>query len=425
MIKTLDSLKLLVKCGLLGIILMSGLASATEIYHPDLPPPTQVNHALNEHLLVLNATSAVKIEQANQRRLRIGSYEFKLRVGAAHRNISNSGKIKKEWYVGLERPLRLFNKAAIDEDIGAAGVAHAQYALGNARHKAGRILLKLWFVWQRKQTQSILWRQQVTILKQQVQMAVKRVKAGEAPKLELNLALAAAAQAGVSWDQAQLRAQLAANKLARSFPAIQLPTQPILPPPIPISHDFAFWKSRILEDNHLIGMTRVQSQVKKLQARRSRADQTPDPTIGLLFSNEQAGNEKVSSVYLSMPIPNGHRSATADRAEQQAIMAANQELFIKRRLEGEIYATHLQAVKKFKTWQQAHQATFSINRNTQLIGKAYIMGEYSLLDSLTARRFALQSSIAENLALLDANEARYRLLLDAHLLWANDRTHSP
>lgn len=424
MIKTFDSLKLLVRCGLLGIILMSGFVSAAEINHPDLPPPAQVIQALNDHLLVLNATSTVKMEQANQRKLNSGNYEFNLRVGAAHRNITNTGQVRKEWYVGLERPIRLFNKVAIDEDIGAAGVAQAEYALGDARHEASRILLRLWFVWQREQVQATLWQQQVAILKQQAKMTEKRVKAGGAPKLELNLALAAAAQASVSRDQAQLRAQLAANELSKSFPAIQPPLTPILTPPTPISHDFAFWKSRILEGNHLLGMTKIRSQAKQLQAKRSRADQTPDPTIGLLYSNEQGGNEKLSSIYLSIPIPNGHRSATTESAEQQAMMAVDQENFIRRRLEGDIFAAHLQAVKKFKTWQQAHQAALSINRNTQLIAKAYIMGEYSLSDSLTARRFALQSSIAENLALLDANEARYRLLLDAHLLWASDENHS-
>ncbi|HEX7454893.1 MAG TPA: transporter, partial [Gallionella sp.] len=53
----------------------------------------------------------------------------------------------------------------------------------------------------------------------------------------------------------------------------------------------------------------------------------------------------------------------------------------------------------------------------------YTLGESSLSDSLTARRFALESSLAENLTQLDANEARYRLLLDAHQLWALDEDH--
>ena len=91
--------------------------------------------------------------------------------------------------------------------------------------------------------------------------------------------------------------------------------------------------------------------------------------------------------------------------------------FVKRRLEGDIYAVHTQTVSSFATWQQAHEAAQAIRSNAELVGKAYSLGESSLSDSLTARRLALESSLAENLVQLDANEARYRLLLDAHQLW--------
>ncbi len=399
------------------LALLSGIACAEEINRPDLPPSVQVESALNLHLTVLNATSELKMERANQRKWNSGSYEFNLRAGTGQRNIASTGQNLKEWDVALERPLRLFNKVSIDEDIGAASVARAEYALGDARHEAGRSLLRLWFVWQREQAQVALWQQQVDILKQQAQMTEKRVKAGDAPKLELNQAQAAAAQASVSWHQAQLRAQLAGNDLTRQFPAIQLPEK--LPPATPqaVEHDFAFWKSRVLEHNHELGMMQEQSRVQQLLAQRSRADQRPDPTVGVRYANESGGNEKVTGVYLSVPFSFGQRNATAEGAAQQAAIAADQEAFIKRRLEGDIYASHIQAVSSFATWQQAHEAAQAIRSNAELVGKAYSLGESSLSDSLTARRFALESSLAENLAQLDANEARYRLLLDAHQLW--------
>ncbi|MDP2695026.1 MAG: TolC family protein [Gallionella sp.] len=403
--------------GLLGLTLFSSLANAGEINRPDLPSPVQIESALNQHLTVLNATNELRMEHANQRKWNSGNYEFNLRAGTGQRKIVDAGQNLKEWDVALERPLRLFNKVGIDEDIGAASVARAEYALGGTRHEAVRTLLQLWFAWQREQAQVNLWQQQVDILKQQAQMTEKRVKAGDAPKLELNQAQAAAAQASVSWHQAQLRAQLAGNDLTRQFPAIHLPEK--LPPAIPqtVEHDFAFWKSRILEHNHELGMVQEQSHVQQLLARRSRADQLPDPTVGVRYANEASGNEKVTGVYLSVPLSFGQRSATADGVAQQAAIAADQEAFVKRRLEGDIYAAHAQAVSSFATWQQAHEAAQAIRSNTELVGKAYSLGESSLSDSLVARRFALESSIAENLAQLDANEARYRLLLDAHQLW--------
>jgi outer membrane protein, heavy metal efflux system len=319
--------------------------------------------------------------------------------------------------------LRLPGKVGIDQDIGAAGVARAEFALGDAHHEAGRMLLKLWFTWQREQAIVTLWQQQTDILKQQAAMTEKRVKAGDSPKLELNQSQAAAAQAGVSWHQAQMRAQLAGNDLTRSFPAIQLPEKSTSAIPVPIENDFAFWKSHIFDDNHELGMVQAQSHVQQLLAQRSRADLIPDPTVGLRFASELGGNEKVSGVYLTVPLSFGHRSATAQGVEQQAAIAADQEAFVKRRLEGDIYAAHLQAVKGFDIWQLAHEAATAIRSNAELVARAYTLGEVSLSDSLTARRLALESSLAENLAQLDANEARYRLLLDAHQLWAQGDEH--
>jgi outer membrane protein TolC len=439
----------------LGLAIFGSLANAEEINRPDLPPPVQIESALSSHLLVLNASSELKMEHANQRKWNSGSYEFNLRAGTGQRKIIDTGQNLKEWDVALERPLRLSNKLDIDKDIGATSVVRAEYALGNARHEAVRTLLQLWFAWQREQAQAALWQQQVDILKQQAQMTEKRVKAGDAPKLELNQAQAAAAQASVSWQQTQLRAQLAGNDLTRQFPAIQLPeklpfasdtllAEPadcgrrrgdgipapdacahrVIPSATPqaVEHDFTFWKSRVFEHNHELGMVQEQSRVQQLLAQRSRADQLPDPTVGVRYANEASGNERVTGVYVSVPLSFGQRSATTEGAAQQAAIAADQEAFVKRRLEGDIYAAHTQAVSSFATWQQAHEAAQAIRSNTELVGKAYSLGESSLSDSLIARRFALESSLAETLAQLDANEARYRLLLDAHQLWplAND-----
>jgi outer membrane protein TolC len=400
--------------------LFSNFTIAEEFNRPDLPSPAQIESALNNHLTVLNATNELRMEHANQRKWNSGNYEFNLRAGTGQRKIADSGRNLKEWDVALERPLRLFNKVGIDEDIGAASVARAEYALGDARQNAGRTLLQMWFAWQREQAQAALWQQQVDILKQQAQMTAKRVKAGDAPKLELNQAQAAVSQANVSWQQAQLRAQLAGADLTRQFPAILLPEKPSLATPQTVEADLAFWKSRVLEHNHELGMAQEQNRVQQLLAQRSRADQLPDPTVGVRYANEASGNEKVTGVYISVPLSFGQRSATAEGVAQQAAIAADQEAFVKRRLEGDIYAEYTQAVSSFATWQQAHEAAQAIRSNADLVAKAYSLGESSLSDSLIARRFALESSLTENLAQLDANEARYRLLLDAHQLWPLD-----
>jgi outer membrane protein TolC len=89
-------------------------------------------------------------------------------------------------------------------------------------------------------------------------------------------------------------------------------------------------------------------------------------------------------------------------------------------LEGDIYAAHTQALSSYQIWLQAREAAASIRQNADLVSRAYSLGESNLSETLTARRLALESSLAESLMRLDANEARYRLLLDAHQLWTSD-----
>lgn len=397
----------------LACCLASGAAHAAA----DLPPDAQVQSALANHLLVLNAGSVLKQEYANQRRWNSGNYEFNVSMGAGQRNVALPNEKLREWYLDLQRPVRLPNKASLDEQIGLASVARADFALRDARHEAARQLLRLWFVWQREYSTGQLWRQQVDILNKLVTMTEKRVKQGDAPKLELNQAKAAVAQANVAWQQAELRVHLAGNDLLRQYPNVVLPEQLSPAEPRPLAQNFEFWKTQVFEHNHELGVVRAQTELQNLLAQRSRADTTPDPTIGVRVASDMGGNEKVLAMYVSVPLSFGLRSAAADAMAQQAIIAADQEAFVKRRLEGDVYAAHTQAVQSYRTWQQALAAARAIANNAELVATAYTHGESSLSDSLTARRIALESNLSAHLAQLDANEAHYRLLLDTHQIW--------
>jgi outer membrane protein TolC len=395
-------------------------AYAAETNYPDLPPHTQVDAALNSHISVLNAETGVKIEQVNQRKWESGNYEFNLRAGSSRRQIVSSEQKLKEWDVALERPLRLINKVMIDSDIGEEVVTRANFALGDARHEAGRTLLHLWFNWQREKMQVTQWQQQVENLMQQALTTEKRHKAGDAPRMELSQANAAVAQATVSLQQAKMRVELTGNELARQFPLIVLPSQLNASEPQPIAENFDYWKQTILNDNHELAMVRSERRIQQMLAQRSRADRLPDPTLGIRYSNEMGGNEKLAGVYLSIPLSFGLRSANAENAEYQAQIAGDRENAVQRRLEGDIYAAHTQALSSYQIWLQAREAAASIRQNADLVSRAYSLGESSLSETLIARRLALESTLAENLMRMDANEARYRLLLDAHQLWTSD-----
>lgn len=403
------------------LILLAALlplpALAQDVSYGDLPPLPQVEAALQSNVEVMTAETGIKVEQANQRRWEAGNHEFSLRMGGAQRHVRSSDLRLPEWDVALERPIRLPGKSGIDSSIGAEGVAHAQLAFEDARHHAGRVLLHLWFNWQRARAQTAQWQQQVDILAQQTTMTEKRLQAGDAPRMELNQARAALAQASVALQQARVRTEAAANELVRQFPELPLPPQVSLAEPQPIGHDLDYWRTRILNDNHELGMVQSETRIQHLLADRSRADRTADPTIGIRYASEIGGNERVTGVYVVVPFSFGMREAVAKGAAYRAEIAAEREAAVKRRLERDVLNTYNLGVGNFETWQQAHQAAIGIQQNADLIARAYGLGESSLSEVLAARRLALDAALTATVAQLDANEARYRLLLDAHLLW--------
>jgi outer membrane protein TolC len=391
----------------------------------DLPSSAQVDAALDQHLMVLNAQSQLQIEQANQRKRDAGEYEFTLRGGSYKETLYNANGVEnlRDWEVALERPFRLPNKMMIDSEIGAEGVLRGENALGDARHEASRSLLKLWFNWQRENAQKLQWQQQVTLLKQQSAITEKRIQAGDAPRMELNQINANVALANISLQQAQLRSQLAANELTRQFTALKLNDNiPVLKPQA-ISQELDYWQQIIRNHNHELGLSEAEQRYQQKLAERTSAERLPDPTLGFRYANQMSGNQKISGVYFSIPLSYSTRAANAEAAHQAAQIASDRNLAVHKRLEADIVATYTQVENNFQIWLQAREAGVALRQNAELIARAYRLGESSLGDTLIARRQALEASLAESLAQLDANEARYRLLLDAHQLWADSDHH--
>ncbi len=400
-------------------------AYAAEPDYPDLPPHDQVDSAIDKHLGVLNARTQLQIEQVNQRKRESGEHEFTLRAGTFEDHFFQANKIEgyRDWEVALERPFRLPNKMFIDREIGEEGITRGENALGDARHEASRTLLHLWFNWQRERTQVIQWQKQVDILGQQAAMTEKRIKAGDAPHMELNQVSAIAALASITLQQAHLRTELAASELSRQFSTIRLPNEISTSEPQPIKQDHVYWRQTILKNNHELAWVQAEHQLQEKLAERARADRISDPTIGIRYASQLNGNQKISGIYFSIPFSPGLRSANAEHAEHVAQIAADREQAVLIRLDADIYSAYTQAVNNYQIWKQARDAAFALRQNAELVARAYSLGESSLGETLIARRQSLEASLAESIARLDANEARYRLLLDAHRLWPDTDHH--
>ena len=404
----------------LAVCVVFPAAAETFQEYPDLPPLPMVVQAMDTYPAVLAAKSGIKIEEANRSRLEAGSYEYNVRLGSQRRTETALNQRYKEWEVNLERPFRLPGKASLDEALGKQGVEVSQWAYGDALHEAGRSLLGLWFTWYREHFQAQQWQDQVDILTKQLDAVNKRVKAGDAARLEAMLAEASLAEAEASLNQAKLREQMAATTLTSRFSGIALPANPVLAAPVPLSQSSAYWKDEILRQNHELGVARAETRRWQLQSSRSSADRLPDPTVGIRYASERDGTEKIVGLNLTIPLPGSGRAAVAEGAAARAEMAAHQEAGVLRKVEVEATATYATASTAYDTWQKAKLVAEKMQANADLMSRAYSLGEAGLPEVLLARRQALEAGLNAVLAQVDAAESRYRLLLDAHQLWPLD-----
>lgn len=382
----------------------------------DLPPLATVVEALTNNPDAQAARAGIDVGKARQLGLEAGPYEPNVRLGAGQRNIDGRGDFG-EWDISLERAFRLPGKAKLDQELGEQGVSQAELAYGDSLHEAKRELLRLWFAWVRAYNEVQQAQTQVETLKEQLRIVERRVQGGDAPRLEASLAGAALAQVEYALQQGELREQKAAIDLTQRFTGIQLPAAPTLINPVPITQTLDEWRERILASNDELSLARAQSRRAQLQAARADKNRQPDPTLGVRYASETGGDEQIAGVYISIPLTGKARAAAGREATAEAEIANFNEAKVLRRLNADIASVYASAQSSYRSQQSARSAADFTEKNAELIARAYSLGEADLSNVLIARRQAAEARLAASLAQLDANEARYRLLVDAHELW--------
>ena len=387
---------------------------------PDLPPAAQVGKALRAHPLVRAASAGIQIEEANRDRLAAGPHEFSLKLSTQQRRERPLGLNYREHEIGIERAIRLPGKAAKDAELGAAGVEQARFALADALHEGARLLLGRWFEWQREAAAASEWAAQVETLRRQHEVVGKRVGAGDAAKLEELLAGAQLAQAQGQQAQAGNRLESAALEFAQHFPGIALPAQVAIDGPPAIADSPEAWRERILAHNHELAVARGSSLRGRLAAQRLEAERVPDPTVGLRLGSERDGQERIVGVQLTIPLPGSGRAASARAGAAEADAASAREALVLARVEAEAQRTVRLAQSSRAQWLRLIEVAQRMDDNVRLLEKAWRLGEGQFTELQNARRQAIESRLAATQVRLDASEARYRLLLDAHRLWDFD-----
>lgn len=383
----------------------------------DLPANAVASALIDADPTVEQARHALQAARHRSGMLEAGPYEWTAKAMAQRRSYRSGEPSTSDWSAGLERTLRSGAKAALDRQSGQALLRQAQARLGEARHEAARALLTLWLTWVAAERTRALWDEQGVLAEAHVQAATQRRKAGDASMLTQNAAAADRAEVQRQQSLAANEAAKARARLAARFPTLAL-SAPSLGDPQPIAPDAALWRQRILAESDSLRIAEQAFRRAALAAERAQADRSPDPTVGVHAGLDASRAERVIGLSLSIPFGAGYRDAQAAEAMRLADAAGSAVQAHQRELEAEIAEALADAQGSLERWKFAEAATTATRENARLTQRAFALGEADLQALLLARRQSVEALLGAAQARTDALRARYRLLVDAHLIWA-------
>ena len=383
----------------------------------DLPSTEQALAAIDQDPAVMQALRALQVATHASAMRAAGPYEWTVGATGQRRRIEGIGS-SNEWSAQIERPIRIGGKAALDRDIGQAGLRQAQAELAAARQLAARALADHWLDWLAARQSRTRLQEQVATAEANLRAVETRRKAGDASLLEISVA-----QADVS--EAKRQASLAAAAQARAqaalrvrYPQLPLPlVAPALSEPLALERTEDQWRERILAVSGKVLAAQAALRKAEAMAARARAERTPDPTLGVFTAQEAFRSERVLGLTLSIPLGGTYRTQAALEAQQQAEVARAAVDRESREVEVEVATQVVEAASSLERWRLAEQATAAASDAARLTQRAYTLGEADLQTLLLVRRQWLDAINAAATARADALRARYRLLIDARLLW--------
>jgi outer membrane protein TolC len=345
-------------------------------------------------------------------------HEWQAKLSSQRRQVE-SGQRYQEWNVGLERTLRLPGKASADRKIGQAMLEEGEARYGEALHETARSLLGLWLEWASSEQLAQLCKGQLNIVQEQLGMVEKRRKAGDAAKLDVNLASAELAEQQRLCNDVNTAVNIAWARLQARFPTFKREFAS-LPNIAPLPAEAAFWYERIASESDELKIAEALSNKASAMRARAQADKTPDPTLGIYTASEVGGRERITGVMLSIPLPGAQRDSRAIKAAHSASAAQHELELKKRQLQAEVGANIATAQGQYQGWQLADSVAASMQHNAQQIQRAYTLGEADLPTLLLARRQSATAAHAAVQAKSAAARSYYSLLVDAHLIWGLD-----
>lgn len=383
---------------------------------PDLPPTALARQWIEQDAAVQEARNALLAAGHAATMLTASPHEWSTRVTIQRRRYDTEGSASKEWNAQLERPIRVNGKADLDRQLGANERVIAQARVGEAVHEAARSLLDLWIEGLSATQAQQLFLDQQSFAQSNLSAVESRKKAGDASALDVNVAMADAADVERQASFAATSLAKALAKLRVRFPGAQLPTRNLSEPVFPAASEFQ-WLQRVLEAADPLRIAEANLRKAELTASRASADRVPDPTIGVFAASEAFRRERIVGVSISIPLGGTYRQERESQALKEVEVARAAVDRQRRDLQMMVAELHAEATGSLARWRLAERGAKATGESARLTQRAYSLGEADLQGLLLARRQFLEASRAALDARADALRANYRLLVDSHLIW--------
>lgn len=410
---------MMIRLLLATLIMVAGSAYALQPPNvPGLLPMEIARPLLEQDPRVAAARAGLEVAKQEASILDKSPYEWTGKALGQRRSL-DTGPRYREWNVGIERTIRLPGKGSADRNIGKATIEESEARYGEALHESARELASLWVDWLAAERGRELAASNLVAVQENLKAVDKRLRAGDASKLDLNLASAELAEQKRMDNDAKTQAGAAWARLSVRFPGINRQSM-LLPSPMLIAEDEARWRDRIIAESDELKVVQTQLRIAQAQADRAQADRVPDPTFGVYTASEVGGRERISGVTISIPLPGGLRDSRSSKALAAVEVARNAIDLKKRELETEIASALVTARGTYESLQIANEGALAMQENAKLVQRAYALGEGDLQTLLLARRQTTAAANSALLAQVGALKAYYGLLIDAHLIWGLD-----
>lgn len=383
----------------------------------DLPPSDAVARWLRTDPSVQEAGFGQSMAGHEAGMLRASPNEWTLRATGQRREYE-AGTRSREWNAGIERTVRLPGKRALDTRLGESGVAVAEARYVATTRQALQELAGLWLDWCTAVAASRLADQQVELAQRNQAGVDKRVKAGDAARLDLNLAEADVADAERLRSEARINEMTAKARLSARFGDVPAEAPALSEPDVDTQAPAADRIALLVARNPALRIAEAERAQADLGVARQRTDRLPDPTFGVFGGTEASGNERVVGVTVSMPLPGHYRSeklarALSERDQRDAALARK-----KQQVAADAAALVAAERGGAERWRLARVAAQRAEENTRLVQRAYTLGEADLQTLLLARRQSLEAARTALDAHAAALNAQYRARIESGELWA-------